>query len=149
MLMKTHLALGAMAILFLLPIINNKLIFVFVVLFVTLLPDIDIATSYLGRKKIFRPLQWFVSHRGVIHSLTLCVIVSFLLAYFIPVLALPFFLGYSLHLFGDSLTSEGIRPFWPLKKEVHGAIRVGGKVEETIFIMFLIFNLILFVRLFI
>jgi inner membrane protein len=149
MMMKTHLAIGVFLIAFLLPVINNKLIFCVVVLVASLLPDIDIANSYLGQKKIFRPLQWVVKHRGMIHSFTLCLIVSFMFAYYIPILTLPFFLGYSFHLLADSFTVEGIRPFWPLKKEVEGSIRVSGKREMLILIMILIFSALLFVKWFI
>lgn len=146
--MKTHLALGVMAGLFFLPDVTHKWVFIPVLLIASLLPDIDIGSSYMGKKWYFRPLQWFVKHRGIIHSLTLCIVLSFAFAYFIPIIALPFFLGYSLHLIGDSLTSEGIRPFWPLKKEARGIVRVGGKVEESIFVVFLILDVILIIGLF-
>jgi membrane-bound metal-dependent hydrolase YbcI (DUF457 family) len=56
---------------------------------------------------------------------------------FVPVIAFPFFLGYSVHLFSDSFTHEGIRPFWPSKKSSAGIVRTGGVVEKGIFISFL------------
>jgi inner membrane protein len=146
---KTHLAIGIFLIAFLLPMVNNKLVFCLVVLVASLLPDIDIASSYMGQKKIFRILQWFVKHRGIIHSFTFCIIVSLIFAFYIPILALPFFLGYSFHLLADSFTVEGIRPFWPLKKEVEGPIRVSGKREMLILIMIVVFSALLFVKWFV
>ena len=94
MMMKTHLAIGAFAVIFLIQHVNNKLIFISVVLISSLLPDIDSGFSTLGRKGIFRPLQLFTKHRGIFHSFTFCVFVSVIFAFYVPVLAFPFFLGY-------------------------------------------------------
>jgi len=143
---RTHLMIGVFLIALLLPVVNNKLIFCAVVLIASLLPDIDAARSHIGYRKIFRPLQWIVKHRGMIHSFTLCVIISLVFAFYIPVLALPFFLGYSFHLLADSFTVEGIRPFWPLNKEIEGNIRVSGKSEAIILGMIIIFSIILVIR---
>jgi len=146
---KTHLSIGIFLIAFFLPVVENKIIFCAVVLLASLLPDIDIASSYMGHKKIFRPLQWFVKHRGLIHSFSLCLVISLLLAYYLPLIVLPFFLGYSFHLLADSFSVDGIRPFWPLKKEVEGSIRVSGKRETLILLMLWIFSILLFLRWFI
>lgn len=148
MLMKTHLAIAAAAALLLIGAVNNKIAFFMVVMVVTLIPDIDISNSYLGKKWYFRPLQFFVKHRGIIHSLTLCVVLAFIISLILPSLALPFYVGYGVHLFLDSLTVEGVRPFWPLKGQIGGKIRVGGRVEDTIFVVFLIIDFILLIRLF-
>ena len=107
---KTHVAFGAFLALVFLPFIVHKWIFVPIVLFCSLLPDIDCMHSYLGRYKILRPMQWIVKHRTLFHSLTFAVIISLLFAFYIPILAFPFFLGYVGHLFSDSITPEGIRP---------------------------------------
>ncbi len=149
MLSKTHLAIGVFAIVFFLPHVNNKLIFVPVVLLASVLPDIDTGFSLMGKKWMFKPLQWFIKHRGILHSFTICVIISFLLAFYIPILALPFFLGYALHLLADSWTVEGIRPFWPHKVELKGKVKVSGIVEETIFVTFSILDVIFIILIFI
>lgn len=138
MMMKTHLAFGIFSGLILLPFINNKFIFLFMVIICSLLPDIDIAYSYLGKYKIFRLLQWFVKHRGVIHSFTFCLAISLLLAVFFPILSVGFFVGFMGHLFCDLITSDGLKLFWPFKIEWSGRIRTGGKAEELIFISLLI-----------
>ena len=67
---------------------------------------------------------------------------------FLPVLALGFFLGYGLHLFGDSLTIEGIRVWWPSREEIRGPMRVGGKVEGWVLWSLTFLCVLLVVRLF-
>ena len=148
MLMRTHLAIAFFAALFLLNHVTYKFIFIAVTLIATILPDIDSAFSTIGKHKIARPIQMLTKHRGFVHSFTLCLGISFLLALYLPVLALPFFLGYAMHLLTDSFTVEGIRPFWPFKSVSKGMLRVGGSVEQAIFIGFCIVDLVLLVSLF-
>lgn len=145
MLIRTHLVIGLAAALFLLTSVENKFVFLPVVLLASALPDIDSWHSSVGNKWYFRPLQFFTTHRGAMHSLTICIIVSFAFAFYTPVLALPFFLGYGLHLLGDSFTVDGIRPFWPLNKEIEGRIRTGGIIDDGIFYSAILVNVILFV----
>jgi len=133
MLKRTHLAVAFANAFYFLPYVSNKIIFFPVVFLGTLFPDIDNAFSSIGNYKIFRPVQWVFVHRGVIHSYTFAVVLSILLSFVYPVLAFPFFLGYSFHLFLDSFTVKGIKPFWPLKKRSSGMIATGGKVENAIF----------------
>jgi len=149
MLGKTHLAIGAFAMIFFLPHVNNKLIFVPVILIASILPDIDSGFSTLGKKRIFRPVQFLTKHRGVLHTFTFCIGVSIFLAFYLPTFAFPFFLGYGLHLLADSWTIEGIKPFWPLKDESRGKVRVGGTIEEGIFMVFVLLDVIFLILLFI
>jgi inner membrane protein len=149
MIKRTHLAIGLALALLLLPSVRYKLVFFPIVLICALLPDIDSPDSYFGSSKLWRPLQWIVKHRGVFHSFTLCILVSLVFAFFLPIVALPFFLGYGSHLLADSFTQEGITPFWPWKRASQGALRTGGSVENGIFIGFIIINLFLFLRLFV
>ena len=115
----------------------------------SLIPDIDSEFSFLGKKKIFRPLQWIVKHRGIVHSFIFLFPITFILTLLLPITALPFFLGYSIHLIADSFTIEGVRFFYPFKKEISWKIRTGGKVEmivQAIFViadLFLLYNLVL------
>ena len=147
--MKTHLAIGVFITAFFLPHVNYKPIFIPVVLIASLLPDIDSGFSIFGRWKIFRPLQILTKHRGIFHSFTFCIAVALLFAFYIPILAFPFFLGYAVHLLTDSWTVDGIRPFWPLKEVTKGRVRVGGTIESTIFFVFIILDLVFLVLLFI
>ena len=135
--------------LFFLPYVTYKLVFVPVVLVAALLPDIDSAYSTFGHHWFFRPFQFFIKHRGFIHSLTVCFAFSLFFAFFIPVIALPFFLGYSSHLVSDSFTEEGIRMFWPFKSVSSGKIKTGSIAEDGVFYVCLLANAILFFMLFV
>lgn len=145
MMFRTHLAFGVFLALLFLPSINSKVVFIGVILVSSLLPDIDSSYSYLGHRKIFRPLQFFVKHRGALHSLTIAALIAIFFSFYWPVAALPFFLGYAGHLFMDSLSFDGVRPFWPIKKRIEGSIRVGGTVEKGILYSLGLFSLVLFV----
>ena len=132
MMFKTHLAVGVLLILLFLPVVAfNKVVFVVVLLACTFLPDIDMSQSYMGKHKILRPIQWFVKHRGFFHSFTFTVIATLIFTFYIPILALPFFLGYAGHLISDALTPEGIRPWWPFRKEIEGFFRTGKMTEKV------------------
>ncbi len=133
MMTRTHLAIGLIAALFLLENVVFKFAFVVITLVASILPDMDSGFSKIGRNVIFRPIQFFSKHRGFFHSFTFCFVVTVLLAFRFPIYALPFFLGYGLHLFADSFTIDGIQPFWPLKKRAQGALRVGGHIEAVLF----------------
>jgi membrane-bound metal-dependent hydrolase YbcI (DUF457 family) len=149
MLSRTHIAIGVFAVLFFLPHVNYKWVFIPVVLIASLLPDIDSSMSTVGKYKVFRPFQLFMKHRGIIHSFTFCILLSVVFAFFYPVIAFPFFLGYSLHLIADAWTVEGIRPFWPMKDTTHGRVKVGGVVEKAVFFVFIILDLVFLIRLFV
>ena len=144
MLIRTHLAIAVFFILLFLPSVSSKIIFSAVVLAATFLPDLDSAFSTIGKFKVSRVMQLFIKHRGFLHSFTLCIIVSIILAFFLPVLSLGFFLGYSLHLLEDSFSINGIRFFWPLKKTSSGWLRTGSLFETNLFIIFILVDLIVF-----
>jgi len=147
MLLRTHLAFGVLMIILFLNHVNDKLIFIVMVLVATVIPDLDISSSSWGRHLIFRPLQFFVKHRGIIHSFTFAVLASILLAVFWPVASLGFFVGFSIHLICDSFTKDGIQPFWPLKARSRGFIATGGRIEDSLFVFLVLFDAILVVLL--
>jgi membrane-bound metal-dependent hydrolase YbcI (DUF457 family) len=147
MMLKTHIAIAVAIILVFLPQVEHKVIFSLVALAATIIPDLDSKNSGLGKHLIFRIPQFFTKHRGVIHSLTVCILASFLLAFIFPVVALPFFVGYSLHLFSDSFTIDGIEPFWPYNGKSEGYIRTDGKIERGIFSFFVVIDLVILVAL--
>jgi len=146
MLIKTHLTITLFFVLLLLPFVSYKIIFIAIALLTTYIPDIDLESSKLGRKIIFRPLQFFVKHRGVFHSFTFLFLITFIFLMLVPRIALGFFVGYASHLFADSLTISGITPFFPWKRKIFGKIRTGGKTEKILFFVLLIVNLLLIVR---
>ncbi|MEK6928486.1 MAG: metal-dependent hydrolase [Nanoarchaeota archaeon] len=133
MMWKTHIALGTLFALLFFDNVKYPIIFLPVVIISSLLPDIDSTKSYLGKRWFFRPIQWFLKHRGLLHSFSFCILVSIILSFFYPPASFPFFLGYGSHLIGDAITREGIRPFWPLKTEIAGHIRTDGKIEKIVF----------------
>lgn len=133
MLTRTHLAIGLCAALFLLDHVVYKFAFVVVTLIASILPDLDSNFSTIGRHVIFRPAQLLSKHRGFFHSFTFCFAATLVLSFYFPIYALPFFLGYGMHLFSDSFTVDGIQPFWPLSKSSKGLLRVGGHTEILLF----------------
>ena len=143
MLLKTHFAISVFFILLLISHVEHKISFVFLALIATYLPDIDNSFSVVGRR--FRFLKLFVKHRGLFHSFIFLFAIIFVLVLFFPVLALGFFLGYSLHLFADSFTLEGIKPFYPLKKNSSWKIKKGGRKETFLFILILISDVVLLI----
>lgn len=146
MLIRTHLAITLFFVLLLFPFVSHKIIFIAVSLLATYLPDIDIKNSKMGRKIIFRPLQFFVKHRGFFHSFSFLFLITFIFAMVLPKIALGFFVGYASHLFADSLTLSGITPFPPWKKKISGKIRTGSNTEKILFFILLTINLLLIVR---
>jgi len=146
--LRTHLAVVVFAILLFVGYVNNKLFFVLVVLIATMLPDIDTGFSTIGKFKGFRFLQFFVKHRGMIHSFTFCIFISLILAAFWPIASFGFFLGYGLHLFVDSFTAGGIAPFWPYKKKSSWRLRTGSLVETGLFLIFVLLDIMLLVLMF-
>ncbi len=144
MLLKTHLAFAALMIILFVKHVNNSWIFIAMVIVATVIPDLDLGSSSWGRHLIFRPLQFFVKHRGIIHSFTFAVLASILISVFWPVASLGFFIGYSVHLVADSFTRKGIQPFWPLKVKSSGFIASGGTIEESLFFSLIVIDVILF-----
>lgn len=144
MLIRTHLLITLFFILILFSSVENKVVFVVVALIATFIPDIDTKFSKLGKKKVFRPLQFFVSHRGFLHSFIFLALISLIFYLFLPIIMLGFALGYGLHLFADGFTIQGIRPFYPFKRRLRWKIKTGGKSEVVLFVGFLIADLLLF-----
>lgn len=144
---RTHIVIALFFILLFLPNINSKIVFIGVTLLATMLPDIDSGFSKIGRAKAARIVQFFTRHRGFFHSFTFCIAVSIIFTLFSStiILALPFFLGYSVHLLADSFTYEGIMPFWPSKKRISWKVPVGGIVEKSIFVSFLVVDLFMLI----
>jgi len=105
-------------------------VFLIVALISTILPDIDTRHSRIGKYWIFRPLQFFLVHRGILHSFVFLIVVGLVLSLFSKVVAYGFLFGYGLHLFLDRI-----------------GIKVGSVLETMIFVVFVIGDLILIGRL--
>ncbi|MDO8623225.1 MAG: metal-dependent hydrolase [archaeon] len=141
----THLAAAVFFILILLNNVENKILFVIVALIAAVIPDLDSVSSKVGSPRLFRIFQIFVKHRGMIHSFTFLFIFTLILVLFFPIIALPFFLGFSIHLFLDSLTVEGIRPLFPSKQTLSWKLKTGGRLEKIIFTFILLADLFVLV----
>ncbi len=141
MLFRTHLIITCFFILLALPFVDFKIVFVIAALLGTLIPDIDTKYSKAGKKKVFRPVQLFTSHRGVFHSFSFLVLLGFFLVFVFPKAIEGFILGYGLHLIADSLTVQGIYPLYPLKWKIKGNLRTGSFNETGILIIFVLFSL--------
>jgi membrane-bound metal-dependent hydrolase YbcI (DUF457 family) len=148
MLSRTHFVIGILFLFAFVDSVSNPVIFSFFLLLSSMMPDIDSPISYLGKKKIFSPIQSLVNHRGVLHSLTTAFLVSILLSLLMPSAALGFFLGYSIHLIADSFTIEGIAPFWPLRGRLSGKLKTGGLFENILFVVISLLDILLIIRYF-
>jgi inner membrane protein len=116
--------------------------------FFSILPDIDTVKSKLGKR--VEPFSTVISlvfrHRGFFHSLAFVCIVYFGMRYiFSKEIAAAAASGYFSHLLLDAITPEGIRPFWPLKLRVKGAIPTNSIIE---FLLLLIIVLLLVLKVF-
>ena len=147
MLLKTHLAITVFFVLVLInsvTSVSGKIIFVLMALISTYLPDVDSRFSSIGHRKLSRILQFFTKHRGITHSFTFLLAITFFLVLFSPLISLGFFLGYGLHLMADSFTRDGIRPFYPLKLSSKGGLKTGSRFEISIFVFFVVADLLFF-----
>jgi len=121
--------------------IQNKIVFVAILLIASALPDIDSYKSKLGKK--IKPISFliniFLGHRGIFHSPFFLILTSMLIAIINQEIASAFFIGYLSHLILDSLTPEGVMFLYPFsKKRTKGSIRTGSLFENIFFILLLI-----------
>jgi membrane-bound metal-dependent hydrolase YbcI (DUF457 family) len=152
MLKRTHLAIGfAVAFYFMPHIQSNAFIFLGIVLLASLLPDIESGFAAPKRHKLLaiQPLKFLTHRNWIFHTYTLLAFMAIILAFIYPPAAFPFFLGYSFHLFVDSFSPTGIRPFWPMKGRSTGKIVPGGRIDKILFYTFSIVAFALLVKLFI
>lgn len=141
MLIRTHFLITLFFVLILISKVENPVIFIVIAMIATFIPDIDSRFSKVGKKKVFRLLQWFINHRGFLHSFIFLGLVILIFYLFWPVAMLPFALGYGSHLIADALTIHGITPFYPFKGKLKGRIRTDGRFETMLFVGFLIADL--------
>ncbi|MCX6747055.1 MAG: metal-dependent hydrolase [Candidatus Pacearchaeota archaeon] len=146
MFFKTHLVIAFFFVLIFFQHIENPIIFLPVVFFATIIPDIDNRFSKIGHHKIFRIFNFFIRHRGVIHSFTFLAIISIFIFLFFKEILIPFTAAYSLHLILDGFTKKGIKPLYPLKKEMKWKIKTGGIIETVLFIIFFLVDLLLIAK---
>lgn len=120
--------------------IQNKTVFIIIILIASALPDIDSHKSKIGRniKPVSFLINLFFRHRGIFHSPFVLILISMLIAIINHEIAIAFFIGYLSHLVLDSLTPSGIMLFYPFsKKRTKGFIRTGSLWENILFILLL------------
>lgn len=141
MLNKTHISIGFFFMLFFINKVTHVWTYIFVFAVATLLPNLDRGISFRRAQNQGKPLP--PRKRSLLHSFTFCLGITFLLAWFLPTMAFPFFLAYGTHLIVDSWTTDGIKPFWPARYIAKGNVRQGGSIEHMIFYSFIFADIIL------
>jgi inner membrane protein len=142
MLLRTHLAFAFLLILFFTIHFEFSLIFILMVILSTIIPDLDSKYSSWGKHLIFRPIQLFTKHRGIFHSFSFEIFLSVLIFIFWNPGFFGFILGYSLHLFLDCFTKDGIKIFWPFDFRISGFIKSGGRIESIFFLCVSVFDVV-------
>ncbi len=142
----THLAFGLLVSLLLLDFLNieNKFVFIVIVLFFSIFPDIDETKSKIGRetKVISRIINFFFGHRGFFHSIYIPLILFTVFYNFNTEIGIAILAGYFSHLFADGITKQGIRPLNPLiNKRINGFLKTNSLLEKMIFLMIILVDL--------
>lgn len=106
----------------------------------TLLPDIDLLGSYIGKRlRVFSIILLPFKHRGLFHSLTLAIILFFIR---VPLLIILGFIG---HLFLDMFSHAGIKIFWPLKYKARFIIKNSFIFEYIVLSLCILLNILLII----
>lgn len=105
-----------------------------------ILVDLDSCKSKVGRKFWF--LSWVFSHRGIMHSLVGCFVVSAGVGMINLWFGFGVFVGFVSHLVLDVLTLQGVKIFWPFDFRVRGFVRSGGIFEDIFFVLVLLVDII-------
>lgn len=143
MLFRTHIVFGLFLLLLFFGFVDNKYLFFIFGFIGIIVPDLDSKYSKFGRRIVFRPIQFFLSHRGIIHSLIFGIVVGLVIGIFSPAASPGFFIGFASHILIDSFTKEGVAAFYPIKKRSHGLIETGSFTESFIFYGFLLVDSIM------
>ena len=146
MMYYTHLAFGLLVSLLLLDFLNieNKFVFIVIVLFFSIFPDIDETKSKIGRKNkiISRIINFIFGHRGFFHSIYIPLALFGILYNINYEAAIAILAGYFSHLFADGTTKQGIRPLNPLiNKRINGFLKTNSLFEKMIFLMIILVDL--------
>ncbi len=151
MLSRTHFIFNLMIFLILLKLKVFGFSFNWIILLIffiaTLLPDIDVAGSWMSKKTkpLSNFLHVFVAHREVFHSLAFALLaglITFLISQnWAYALLATFF--YLLHLLLDCATKSGVGLFWPFEVRIKGKIKTGGLIEAIFFAFFALVCIVL------
>jgi len=148
MMYYTHLTFGLLVSLLALNFFNigNKILFILIIIFFSIFPDIDETKSRIGRKYklISRTINFFFGHRGFLHTIYIPIILFLIFNLINYELAIAALLGYLSHLFLDAITKQGIKPLYPLiDKKISGFFKTNSLYEKIIFLTLIFANLYL------
>ena len=120
--------------------IKRQMLFIILVMFFSVLPDIDMVKSKIGKKfgVVSYVIRLVFGHRGLFHTAWFSIIlfVLFLFILDLRVIGLGVLVGYLSHLFLDSLTVQGVRPLSPfIEFRIRGFIKVGSVLEQVLFVL--------------
>lgn len=115
---------------------KNQILFIFLFLLFSLIPDIDEIKSKISGK--FKVLAWiisfFIGHRGLLHSIWMPILIYLLLFMVRMDIAIAASFGYLSHIVLDCFNVSGVKLLWPLQKKLKGFIPSGGLAENLIFL---------------
>jgi len=144
---NTHFSFGILVAFFTIYFLKpeHSIILFFLIALFSILPDIDLHTSYIGKKvKIFSfTFEFMLGHRGIFHSLWVPILLYVVLAKFGLELAV---IGYLSHLLLDMFNRKGIKLFWPILG-LHGDYLTGGLVDSLLFYVFFVADFLIFLNL--
>ncbi len=150
MLTRTHLVTAVLVYFIMLEflVVDSPMLFLIFVMLGAIFVDVDSRKSKVGRGWWFRPLQCFVKHRGVFHSLLMGLLLGLVIGLVHLWAGIGFFVGYTVHLLGDMMTPAGVRVLYPIynRKISFGLIRSGKLVEEILFVLVLLIDVFLGAR---
>jgi len=143
MLFRTHIAFGFLIGLYLIDLFNvdRQILFMIVLLFFSIFPDIDGSSSKVFKK--LRPFSYIAAllgHRKVFHTIYFPIALFLVLFVFdLKLVSMGVLVGYLLHLFLDLITKKGLALFYPLsRKRVRGFVKVGSLIENIVFFIVLV-----------
>ncbi len=152
MIFRTHMAFALFfALLFVDKFNGSKILFLILVLFSGMLPDIDHPRSKIGKRLWFlsKPFSFLFGHRKLFHSMFLAIVLGAVVWKFFGEFWMPVFLGYASHILIDGFTLEGINFIYPIKQlRLQGFIETGKRQEILLFYLLVIVDILLFYRVF-
>jgi membrane-bound metal-dependent hydrolase YbcI (DUF457 family) len=139
MLGRTHIAIGILCALLILPFIAvpNKILFVALVALGALLPDVDHQNSKINKMiPVTKIIPVFFKHRGFFHSLFIPLIIYITAWYFHqPFIGFALVFGYLTHLASDGLTLMGVNFLYPITTwHMRGPFETGTFAETLLFL---------------
>jgi membrane-bound metal-dependent hydrolase YbcI (DUF457 family) len=142
---QTHILFGillyALAIRFYFT--DHSLILFLLIVCASILPDIDVITSFFGKATWVFALAF--RHRGIVHSWVFLVLFSFIVYYIFGIAyAIVFGISYLGHLLLDGLNPGGVAIFFPSKKRMKGFIGYKSILEYLLIAALVVVDIALF-----